>query len=308
MKAIDLFAGLGGATHGMECAGIEVCLAANHWSWAVQTHALNHRSTKHLCQDLRQADFSTWPDVELGWASPSCQGHSQAAQPARKASGRVQRTHDQLRASSWAVVDFAEVKRPPFLVIENVADVRRWALYPIWKQALQTLGYQLTENLLTASKWGTPQRRQRLFVIGHLGAPIALTDPDAPEPGFGPCVDWDDGPWRSIASIPQGPQRRIARARARGLGDRFMVQNVTGHKGLALDEPIRTITSGDQWAVVDGDRYRTLTIAENLRAMGLPDTYRFPQGSWRKDIIRACGNAVAPLVAEGICRALQEVA
>lgn len=111
MRAVDLFAGLGGATLGLELAGAEVLLAANHWPFAVDVHALNHPGTRHECQDLRQADFSTWPDVELGWASPACQGHSTAAQPARKRSDRVHRTHDAIRATAWAVVDFAEVKR-----------------------------------------------------------------------------------------------------------------------------------------------------------------------------------------------------
>lgn len=306
VRAVDLFAGLGGATTGLASEGARVLLAANHWRFAVDTHALNHPGTAHQCQDLRQADFGAWPDVDLGWASPACQGHSQASQPQRKRDPSVRKTHDALRATSWAVVDFAEVKRPRFLVVENVVDFRRWALYPIWLSALEALGYKLTENVLTASRWGTPQRRERLYVVGTLDHDqgIEITDPDVDEPAFGPCIDWNEGRWRPVSSIPAGPRRRIARARARGRGDRFVVQNVTGHAGLELDEPIRTITTADQWAVVDGDRYRTLTVRENLRAMGFPDSYQVPAGARRKDIIRAAGNAVCPPQAAGIYRRL----
>lgn len=300
LTAVDLFAGLGGTTSGLSMAGYDVLLAANHWSFAVETHALNHPKTEHRLQDLKQADFASWPDFDLGWASPSCQGHSQAAQPARKASGKVQRTHDLLRSTAWAVVDMAEVKRPLFLVVENVDDVRRWTLYPIWKMALEALGYHLTENVLTASRWGVPQRRKRLFVVGSLTGPITLEDPRVPEPAFGPCIDWSLGRWRPVESLQDGPRRRIARARERGLGARFVVQNVTGHRGIPLSEPIRTITGADQWAVVDGDRYRTLTERENLRAMSFPESYRLPEQRRRGDVILGLGNAVPPLLAKGI--------
>lgn len=303
IRAADLFAGLGGATAGLEQGGAEVLVAANHWRFAVECHRLNHPRTRHELQDLRQADFGAWPDVDLGWASPSCQGHSAAAKPARKRSGKVQRTHDLLRATAWAVVDFAEVKRPRVLVVENVikdGGFKNWALYPVWCEALRRLGYHLTENILTASRWGVPQRRKRLFVVGCLDRPVRIQDPEVPEVPFGPCIDWDDGQWRPITTIPEGPRRRIARARRRGRGRRFIVQNVTGHAGIGLDEPIRTITRGDQWAVVDGDRYRTLTIRENLRAMGFRDTYQVLDGARRKDVILALGNAVPPPQARGI--------
>jgi DNA (cytosine-5)-methyltransferase 1 len=306
--AVDGFAGCGGSSSGMRAAGVDVKLAANHWRWAVDAHALNHPGTQHVCQDLRQADFGAWPKAALGWFSPSCQGHSAAAKPARKASGRVQTTHDALRASAWAVVDYAEVQRPRFLVVENVSKdggFRAWSLYSVWCQALRNLGYRLTENVLVASRWGVPQRRERLFVVGCLDREIEIRDPDVPEPAFGPCIDWDQGRWRPIdAKLPAGPRRRIARARARGLGDRFLVQNVTGHRGIPLGEPVRTITTADQWAVVDGDRYRTLTLRENLRAQGFPESYVIPGGR-RKDFIRGVGNAVPPPVAKGIVSALR---
>ena len=275
IRCADLFAGLGGATAGMESVGARVLVAANHWRFAVEAHQLNHPRTRHLLQDLSQADFSSWPDVDVGWASPACQGHSQASQPARKRNPSVRATHDSLRATAWSVVDFAECKRPRFLVVENVLDFRRWTLFGVWLSALEALGYRVTVNELTASRWGVPQRRRRLFVVGCLDQEISVRDPDVPESPFGPHVQWSEGRWRPVSGLRAGPRRRIARARERGLGDHFLVQNVTGHSGVPLDEPIRTITTADQWAVVDGDRY-----------------------------LRAAGNAVAPPQAAGILSAV----
>ena len=71
-RAIDLFAGFGGSTTGLIDAGWDVVLAANHWRLALDTHELNHPDVPTLCQDLQQADFSTFPECDLVWASPSC--------------------------------------------------------------------------------------------------------------------------------------------------------------------------------------------------------------------------------------------
>ena len=79
MRVVDLFAGLGGATAGAEQAGARVVWAANHNPLAVKYHAANHPLAVHVCQDLKQADWSEVPEHDLLWASPSCQGHSSAA-------------------------------------------------------------------------------------------------------------------------------------------------------------------------------------------------------------------------------------
>jgi len=55
MRAIDLFAGLGGNSEGARQAGVSVVWAANHWQSAVEVHAANHPDTQHLVQDLHQA-------------------------------------------------------------------------------------------------------------------------------------------------------------------------------------------------------------------------------------------------------------
>lgn len=78
IKAIDLFAGLGGFSQGARLIGAPVVWAANHWPRAVATHAANHPETDHVCQDLQQADWTKTPACNLLLASPCCQGHSHA--------------------------------------------------------------------------------------------------------------------------------------------------------------------------------------------------------------------------------------
>ena len=77
---------------------------------------------------------------------------------------------------------------------------------------------------------------------------------------------------------------------------------------MPLDQAIRTITTKDQWAVVKGNLYRPLTVRENARLMGFPDSYTWPDDAKRCDAIKRLGNAVCPPVATALVRELQEAA
>ena len=298
MRAIDLVAGAGGVTEGATQAGVHVVWAANHWALAVETHALNHPATEHACQDLRQADWTALPAYDLLLASPACQGHSQASQPRRR------HYHDALRATAWAVIDCAEVTRPKAVLVENVVDFRRWQLFPLWRAALGALGYHVDDLVLDASRFGVPQRRRRLFVVASRHR-LRLDLDERPELAFGDFLEQDGAGWRPVVHASVGVQRRIAKGR-RNCGARFLTQHVTGHPGVPLCESIRTITTKDQWALVDGDHYRPLTVRETARAMGFRDSYRWPERATRRDRITGYGNAVAPPVATALVARVAE--
>jgi DNA (cytosine-5)-methyltransferase 1 len=304
MRTVDLFAGWGGFSLGAERAGAEVILAANHWRLAVDAHKANHPHAEHLCQDLNQANFYDFPDMDLLLASPACQGHSTASQPKRR------RYHDALRSTAWAVVSCADAKEPEAIVVENVVDFRRWRLYPAWCEALRCLGYTLEEHVAMASRFGVPQRRKRLIITAVKARHgLRLQLPDAPEPGFGDCIDWSETRgWAPVSSKPFKVQERIAKARRLGRGETFLTQYVTNHPGVPLDEPIRTITTKAQWALVHGDQIRMLNVLEHARAMGFPDDYRWPEGVSKEMQIKGLGNAVCPPVAEWFTGQIMEAA
>jgi DNA (cytosine-5)-methyltransferase 1 len=296
MIAVDLFAGFGGLTAGAERAGVRVAWAANHWRLAVDVHGLNHPDTLHVCQDLRQADWTSLPDYSLLLAAPACQGHSEAAQPKRR------RYHDALRATAWAVVDCAEVTAPQAIIIENVVPFQRWKLFPLYVEALELLGYHVQQHVLRASHYGVPQRRDRLFLVATRNRAVTLDLRPGPEPGFRPCIDSSAGRWRPVSAATPAIRGRIAKGR-RNHGRTFLSQHVSNHPGVGLDEPIRTITTKDQWCLVEGDRYRSLTVRELARAQGFCDSYRIPAVS-RADALRGIGNAVPPPLAEQLVTAV----
>jgi DNA (cytosine-5)-methyltransferase 1 len=290
MKAIDLFAGAGGWMEGAQGTGVDIVYAANHWPFAVEMSTLNHPKVRHECQDLRQADWTQLPAYDLLLASPSCQGHSTASQPKRR------RYHDVMRATAWAVVDCAEVTQPRAIIVENVPSFRTWKLYDVWKEALTLIGYQLQEHVVMATDYGVAQRRERLIVVAT-PRPIKLHLPKRSiEPAFAPHLEVDAGNWKHVADTTDQVRARIAKGR-RNCGPTFLSQHVTGHPGVPLSEPIRTITTKDQWIFVDGDRYRPLTLRELARGMSFRDSFRWPNGATRTDTVKALGNAIPPKMA-----------
>jgi Site-specific DNA methylase len=119
---VDLFAGGGGASTAIEHAlGRPVDIAVNHNPWAVSLHAANHPYTRHLCQDVWEAD----PRIECDGravghlhASPDCTHFSQAkgGQPRSRAT----------RSLSWVVLRWAGSVRPRLITLENVRQILQW--------------------------------------------------------------------------------------------------------------------------------------------------------------------------------------
>lgn len=302
MRAIDLFAGAGGFTTGAQMAGCRVVWAANHWPAAVEIHARNHPDTIHACQDLHQTDWRTVPAHDVQFASPACQGHSRAR-------GIERAHHDAQRSTAWAVVSAAECHRPQAVVVENVVEFMRWALYPAWCSAMNALGYALAPHIVDAADCGVPQHRRRLFIVCTRSKhPLELKLPKRDHVPASNVIDLRAGRWSKIRrpGRAQSTLDRIAAGRARH-GARFLVAyygNESG--GRSLDRPLGTVTTRDRYAVVDGDRMRMLSADEYRRAMSFPDGYQLPAA--HRECVHMLGNAVPPPMARDVTLALKAAA
>lgn len=115
---VDLFAGGGGASSGIEQAlGRMVDVAINHDAAAVSLHQANHPQTKHLVSDVFEVCPRTVTDgrpVGLLWASPDCTFHSKArgGKPIRSATKKR-------RALAWVVTRWAGQVRPYTLSVSR---------------------------------------------------------------------------------------------------------------------------------------------------------------------------------------------
>jgi DNA (cytosine-5)-methyltransferase 1 len=304
VKAIDLFAGIGGFTEGAEQAGCDVIWAANHWPEAVAAHSHNHPATAHACQDLQQADWRQVPRFDLLLASPACQGHTHAR-------GKERPHHDATRSTAWAVVSVLEQHHPDLGWIENVPEFMQWRLFPAWCAAVTALGYAISPHLVDAADFGVPQHRVRVFIaLTKSNHPIQL---QLPKRDFIPAssfIDFDAGSWTPVERPGRSPATlaRISAGRA-SFGQRFVAPyfgSGSGLTGRCLQRPIGTITTRDRWSVVDGSRMRMLSVQEARSAMGFPDHYHLPAN--KRDAMQMLGNAVCPPVAQALITALREAA
>ncbi|HCL4121578.1 TPA: DNA cytosine methyltransferase [Pseudomonas aeruginosa] len=124
---VDLFAGGGGASTGLEMGlGRQVALAINHNPAAISMHTANHPHAVHYQTDVWGVDPLEATDGKLvAWlhASPDCRHHSQAAggQPRKK----------EIRDLSWVVIKWVgklrrKRKGPWVLSLENVKQILQW--------------------------------------------------------------------------------------------------------------------------------------------------------------------------------------
>lgn len=211
---VDLFAGGGGASLGIEMAtGRQVDVAINHDSAAVALHKANHPQTTHHTCDVFEADprvVTSGRPVGLLWASPDCTDHSKAkgGKPFRESARKR-------RALAWVVTRWAGQVRPRVICLENVEEFADWSpligprdalrrdprrkgrTFRRWRRSLERLGYVVEHREIRASDLGAPTIRKRLYVIARCdGRPIvwpaATHGPKTRHPYLtaASCIDW----------------------------------------------------------------------------------------------------------------------
>lgn len=183
---IDLFAGGGGASTGIEQAiGRHVDIAINHDPEAVALHQANHPQTLHYVSDVFEVDPVAVCDgqpVGMLWASPDCKHFSKAkgGKPVSK----------KIRGLAWVVIKWAKLVRPRVIFLENVEEFQTWGplgsddrpcplkkgrTFKRWKASLENLGYKVDFREDRASDLGTPTIRKRLFLVARCdGHPIVF--------------------------------------------------------------------------------------------------------------------------------------
>lgn len=315
MNALTLFAGAGGADLGLRAAGFR--------------HLACVEADAHACATLAAADFPAvraWigdgpqPErlvrgqvqpplpvfrhdgapVDLLWASPPCQPYSRA--------GQMLGADDERDGWPATLAAIREV-RPRWIVIENVVG----SPAEVWADQIRGAGYpHVTAWRANAVDWGLPSRRDRLYVIAgpkpwtppaptHYGpdVPWLLRGGRHPWNGFGAALGlvgtWGADMMRGEGMIERHGDRPVPtsenpaptiRARTHG-SPPFMLVPVTP------DSPAHTVGSSGR---------RAPTPAECAILVGFPIGHPFQGGITAS--YRQIGNAVAPIMAEVIGRAI----
>lgn len=164
---VDLFAGCGGLSLGMEQAGFHPIFANEIWEPAATSYRLNRGMAEdqvflgdinYLVEHL--SDFKLPKSVTMVCGGPPCQGFSMANR---------QRVIDDPRNHLYKVyLNFLSKTRPLFFVMENVKGMaaRIDEIIDNFKVALGA-EYSFAHSLLNAADFGVPQNRERFILIGN---------------------------------------------------------------------------------------------------------------------------------------------
>lgn len=176
---VDLFAGCGGLSTGMENAGFTPWFVNEIVPQFCDTYRANHQLPEGHCYvgDINVLnnniqDYKTiLKDIDLVCGGPPCQGFSTANR---------QRIIDDPRNGLYkAYLQFLQHVRPKFFVMENVVGMLN-KLSEIKEDFHRFLGdeYIFDARVLEAQNYGVPQNRRRLIFIGNrMGvAPSAIFD------------------------------------------------------------------------------------------------------------------------------------
>lgn len=171
--AIDLFAGCGGMSLGLEAAGFDIVGSVEIDPIHALVHHFNFPYGVTLCQDISKVKSSDLlaqirergitGDIDLIAGGPPCQGFSMMGKR------QIDDPRNQLVFEYLRIIQ--EIQ-PKYFVFENVAGIaagKHRQFLDSLVHRFEAIGYHITKpiKVVDASLYGAPQKRKRLIIIGN---------------------------------------------------------------------------------------------------------------------------------------------
>lgn len=334
--AVDLFAGAGGLSRGLQSAGFKIAAAADFWAPAIASYRANFADHPSYEMDLAHLDartIATWglPEVDLVAGGPPCQGFS------------IQRIGADTDARNNLIFAFSkavQLIRPKMFLMENVPGLlghRGKAIAERFIHEMEDEGFQVHSEILNAADFGVPQLRRRVFLVGwrkgelpdfvfpsptHIGTHMRSVG-DALKDLMEPPSDYSPMPGdplhrrmklsalneKRIALIPPGggfedlPVELRVKCHQSGAA-KIGHRNVYGR--LDANRPAVTITgrfdSFTRGRFAHPSENRNISLREGARLQSFPDSHVFV--GTQEEIAAQIGNAIPPLLAMAMGKAL----
>jgi DNA-cytosine methyltransferase len=176
LGVLDLFAGAGGFSIGLQKAGLQIVSAVEYDSEIAATYSKNHSKTVLHNVDIRQLttavvekdfeDAGIRCDVIIG--GPPCQGFSMSGNRIRKS---FEGKFDERNELFMEFFRFVKDLKPTYFVFENVEGILNYDDGKVKQEIytlFQNLGYRVDSQVLLASCYGVPQLRKRAFFFGTI--------------------------------------------------------------------------------------------------------------------------------------------
>ena len=332
VTAISLFSGAGGMDLGFRTAGVDVLWANDFNESACDTYRQN-LGDEIRCGSIMDFDYDALPECDLVFGGPPCQGFSVA--------GKM----DLKDPRSKLVFEFQKVvgaKMPQWFVMENVAALGRLAKFETVRAKLlegyRRLGYHVQFRVLDSQYYSTPQRRERLIMIGTRGCESDIKFPTPctklisarevlsrlDQPG----TDNNQGVCSARITLAKRPVLRdspYAGMLFNGMGRpidlsrpcQTLPASMGGNKTPIIDTRLLVDPEADDWlmslhrsAMAGKDIskmkvpsfMRRLTVSEAAALQGFPSDFSFCGSQCEK--FRQIGNSVPPPFANSIAKAV----
>ena len=297
-KFIDLFAGVGGMRLGFEAAGGK-CVFTSEWDrFAQATYQANFGEIPH--GDITQIAAEEIPRFDILLAGFPCQPFSSIGK-------RQGFDHPTQGTLFYDVVRIIGHHHPRGFLLENVAGLRNHdggRTLQLIEESLTDLGYAFDYQVVDAARFGVPQHRDRIYIIGKRSKRPGKTQ-----------FDWPAGSDKTVG---------IGRHIRSGVTDHSIskhLQNVYIYKkddgrpqivdGFS-DFPVKTLVASYHKIqrltgtfVRDGETGLRLLTADECKAiMGFPKSFKIPVS--RTQMYRQMGNSVAVPVIKTLAKWMVE--
>lgn len=174
MKYASFFSGIGGFEAALDSAGFQRVFSCEIEPFCNEVFKARWG---HECEakDITKLKPEEIPDADLWVGGFPCQDLSVAGKR-----GGLQANRSGL---VWRFLELAAVRRPHAIWLENVPGLlssERGRDFALLLREMEDIGYLGTWRVLDAQYLGVPQRRRRVFIVGHLGAdcgPEILLEP-----------------------------------------------------------------------------------------------------------------------------------
>ena len=173
IRVFEGFAGYGGATYGLQRAGInfEVVGYSEFDKFASALYDVNHKDKNgepiKNWGDITLINPYELPDFDLFTGGFPCQPFSQV--------GMLQGENDQYGRGTllYDILRICQVKKPKYIFLENVKGLmtkRFKNTFDTLKNVLKEMGYgDLKYAILNTKDYGIPQNRERVWMFAKLG-------------------------------------------------------------------------------------------------------------------------------------------
>lgn len=313
LKVIDLFAGCGGLSAGIEMAGCEVVAALDFDKYACMSYRRNFYhpiiegdiTKDETKQSLYDAVGSQEIDVIFGGFP--CQSFSMAG---------LRLINDPRNFLYREFVNIVDYYRPKYIVGENVKGfmTKQGGIYPKQlKEDFDKIGYKVDILVLNAADYGVAQKRERAIIIGNrMGVDNLFPEPIVDKAHYKTVMeaieDLCNAPEdKSFGQIyTKHKEKTLNHMRELKEKEHLYNSRKSSWAVLPADAPAPTMTENHGAPGIHPIRKDVITPREMARLQSFSDKFDFSAVS-KTQMLKQIGNAVPPLLGKAVTLAVCEM-